>query len=212
MSVPLDGLARSALGFAAILLALACGESRQEKFEKAMHAAEVARTALDSAREGFASHEVVAEEARAAAAEAEAELGVARQKLDAASATYESARAEVARWADDASVTRVLQQQLLDEPALAVAAVSARVENGTALLEGSAPDDETRERAAAIAREIPGVVDVQSQIAVVAVAPAPVEATTGTATDAPSAAMTEPPAENEIDTAEPYEPAPAPAP
>jgi hypothetical protein len=160
---------------AAIGIALAvfgCGESRQEKFDKAMRAAAVARTSLDSARQELAATESAAEEARAEAADAEAELATASRKLDAATATYESARAEVAKWADDASVTRVLQQQLLDEPALEAAAVSARVEHGVALLEGSAPDEATRERAEAIARETPGVVDVQSQL-VVASATAP---------------------------------------
>jgi osmotically-inducible protein OsmY len=160
-----------AIAVLAALALLACGESRQEKFEKAMHEAEVAREALDAARGELASREVAYEAEREEAREAEEALEIARRKLDAASASYDGARAEVAKWADDASVSRVLQQALLDESALAHAAIAARVEHGVALLEGTAPDDAARERALEIAREIPGVAEVQSRIEVVAPAP-----------------------------------------
>lgn len=166
---------RTQIGFGALLACalVACGESRQEKFEKAMQSAEVARRSLDSAREEFASRELEYEKARAAEQEAESELATSRQKLDAATNTWESARVEVAKWADDASVSRVLQQELLAEPALEAAALSARVEQGVAILEGNVPDAAASERAVAIAREIPGVADVQSRIAIAAPAPAP---------------------------------------
>jgi osmotically-inducible protein OsmY len=142
-----------------------CGESRQEKFEKAMKAADAARTTLDSARAEYAKQETETEKARSAAAESESDLAEAQRKLDAATTSFESARGEVAKWADDASVTRLLQQRLLEEPALEHATVAARVENGVALLEGTAPA-EAADRAASIARETPGVVDVQSRLTV----------------------------------------------
>lgn len=161
---------------AALLLATACGESRQEKFEKAMQAAEVAQTSVASAREEYAKRDAAYAEAREAASEAEAERDVAQRKLDAANTTLESARIEVAKWADDASVTRVLQQRLLDEKSLETAAVSGRVEQGVALLEGSVPDESARERAVEIARETPGVIDVRDSLGAAtppAAAPAP---------------------------------------
>lgn len=149
---------------AALLLATACGESRQEKFEKAMRAAEVAQTSLTSAREEYTKRDAAYAEAREAATEAEAEREAAQRKLDAATTTLESARTEVAKWADDASVSRVLQQRLLDDASLETAAVSARVEQGVALLEGSVADEAARERALDVARETPGVIEVRSAL------------------------------------------------
>ena len=189
-------IAIAVIGLALASLALACGESRQDKFEKAMRAAEVARTGLDSARDEYGKREAAYQEARAAADEAEAELGTARQKLDAATATWDASRVEVARWADDASVSRVLQQALLDEPGLATAALSARVEQGVALLEGTVPNDAVRERAVAIARGTPGVADVQSRITVAAGAPAPPAAAAPEATAPAESAPAEPSAEH----------------
>jgi len=164
---------RIGLGVLLLSAIVACGESRQEKFEKAMQSAETARRGLDAAREEYASREIEYEKARAAEQEAESELATSRRKLDAATNTWESARGEVAKWADDASVSRVLQQELLAEPALEAAALSARVEQGIAILEGTVPDTDAANRAVAIASEIPGVVDVQSRIAVATPAPAP---------------------------------------
>jgi osmotically-inducible protein OsmY len=181
---------------ALLLAALACGESRQEKFEKAMRAAEAARTSLEAAQRDLAKQESAYEKAREAAAAAEAEVENGRRKVEAATATLESTRTEVAKWADDASVSRLLQQRLLSEPTLEKAAVSARVEHGVALLEGTVPDAKASERAAVIAHETPGVVDVQSHVTVsgpgaaapvapASAAPPPVE--TETAPAAPEA-------------------------
>jgi len=150
----------------ALLAFVGCSESRQEKFEKAMRAAEAARTSLDAAQHDYAKSESAYAKARDAAAAAEAALGTAREKVETATAALESARAEVAKWADDASVSRLLQQRLLAEPTLEKATVSARVEHGVALLEGSVPDAKASARAAVIARETPGVLEVQSHVAV----------------------------------------------
>lgn len=158
----------------AAALALACSESREEKFEKAMRAADVARVSVDSAKRDYAKQETAVEKARAAADDAEAELATARQRLDAATASFDSARNEVAKWADDASVSRLLQQRLLAESALEKAAVAARVENGVALLTGTVPDSTAAQRAVEIARETPGVVDVRSELAMPAAASPPV--------------------------------------
>jgi hypothetical protein len=177
----------------ALLAFLGCRESRQEKFEKAMRAVDAAKATLDSAQHDYAKQESAYQKARDAATAAEAELATAHQRVEAATAAVESARTEVAKWADDASVSRLLQQRLLSEPTLEKAAVSARVEHGVALLEGSVPDAKASERAAVIARETPGVLEVQSHIAVSApaqaapAAAAPAPAQTETAPAAPEA-------------------------
>jgi len=173
----------------ALLAFLGCRESRQEKFEKAMRAAEAAQTSLGAAQRDLAKQESAYEKAREAASATEAALANARQKVEAATAAVESARTEVAKWADDASVSRLLQQRLLSEPTLEKSAVSARVEHGVALLEGSVPDAKASQRAAVIAHETPGVLEVQSHIAVsepggtapAAAAPAPAQAETAPA-------------------------------
>jgi osmotically-inducible protein OsmY len=183
---------RSLAAAVALLALVGCSESRQEKFEKAMRAVEAARTSLDAAQHDYAKSESEYAKARDAAAAAEAALGTARGKVEAATAKLESARSEVAKWADDASVSRLLQQRLLAEPTLEKAAVSARVEHGVALLEGSVPDAKASGRAAVIARETPGVLEVQSHITV---------STPSQAAPAPAAAAAAPPAPVGAETA-----------
>jgi osmotically-inducible protein OsmY len=161
---PLPGAFAALLAMAAI----ACGESRQEKFERALRVAESAQEAVASARDEVAQREAAYEKATAAARAAEEDLADATRKLDAAQASLDGARAEVAKWADDASVFRVVQQRLLESDELADGAVSARVEQGVAVLEGQVAEDADRERAIEIARETPGVVAVQSRLTVAA--------------------------------------------
>jgi osmotically-inducible protein OsmY len=148
------------------LFALGCGESRQEKFDRALRVAESAQEAVESARKEVAENEARFEKASEAAREAEDDLGAARGKLDAAQSSLAGARAEVAKWADDASVFRVVQQRLLEDGELDDAAVSARVEQGVAVLEGNVATEAERDRAIAIARETPGIAEVQSRLTV----------------------------------------------
>ena len=99
-------LAALAIGAA---LMLGCGESRQEKFERALRDAEAARINLESAREQVKKSEETYDEARKSAAHAEAELDAARGDLDAASDRLESARAEVLKWAPDGTLPPEMQ-------------------------------------------------------------------------------------------------------
>jgi osmotically-inducible protein OsmY len=175
----------AAVAVAIALVVAGCSESRQEKFEKAMRAADTAHSTLESAKKDYAKQEKATEEARNAAAESESALATSRQKLDAAAASYETARAEVAKWADDAEVSRLLQQRLLADGPLEKAAVAGRGENGVAVLEGTVPDAAAAERAVEIARETPGVVDVQSRLAL----PMASEPTAGPPAAEPAAPM-----------------------
>lgn len=191
---------RSLMGVAAIAIALvtACSESREEKFEKALRVAESAQESVTSARKEVDKELAKYEKASAAAQAAEKKLGKARSKLDSAEASAARARAEVAKWADDATVFRTVQRRLLEEKSLGDAAVSARVQGGVAYLEGRVATRSERERAIQIARETPGVVDVQSQIAVgsagettESIAPAPAAEPMPAPTPAPAPAPIE---------------------
>ena len=185
------------------LAAAGCGESRQETYEKAMRAADAARSTLDAAQKEYGKREKATEKARSEVAEAEAALATARKKLDAANQGFESARAEVAKWSDDTSMSRLLQQRLLADKALEKAAVAGRVENGVALLEGTVPDATAGERAAAIARDTPGVVDVQSRLSV-PTARAAVPAAEAPVAEAPAAAPPETPPTEAVPIEEPH--------
>ena len=83
----------------AAALLLGCGESRQQKFERALRDAEAARVDLEAEREELKQSEASYEEARQAAERAETKLEAARRDLAAASDRLEAARAEVLKWA-----------------------------------------------------------------------------------------------------------------
>lgn len=202
----------SLIGIVALLACglVACSESREEKYEKALRAAESAQKGVESARKEVAAELAKYEKASAVAEAAEKKLAKARSQLDSAEASAVKARAQVAEWADDATVFRAVQKHLLDEKSLRDAAVSARVQGGVAYLEGNVPNESQRERAVEIARETPGVIDVQSQITVrsasattPSIAPAPIP------TPAPTPVETLPAEAPPVETI-PADPAPAP--
>lgn len=157
----------------AIALISACSESREEKYEKALRVAESAKKHVDSAHREVDKELKQYEKASAAAEAAEKRLAKARSKLESAEASAAIARADVAKWADDVTVFRSVQGRLLEAKALGDAAVTARVQDGVVYLEGRVESDSERKRAVQIARETPGVVDVQSQITVGSSAPTP---------------------------------------
>ncbi len=195
----------SLIGIAAVLALglVACSETREEKFEKALRGAEAAQKVVESARKEVETELAKYEKASAAAESAEKRLSKARAQLDSAESSAAKARAEVAKWADDATVFRTVQRRLLEEKSLGEAAVSARVQGGVAYLEGRVPNEKARERAIQIARETPGVLDVQSQIGV-----GSVTATTPSIAPAPVPEPVPTPAPVEAFPAEP-EPVPA---
>jgi uncharacterized protein (DUF3084 family) len=83
----------------AAALLFGCGESRQEKFERALREAEAARVDLEAEREQVKQREAGYEQARKAAERAESELEAARGDVASASDRLEAARAEVLKWA-----------------------------------------------------------------------------------------------------------------
>jgi uncharacterized protein HemX len=86
------------LAIAAALL-VGCGESRQQKFERALREAEEARVDLEGEREQVKQREASYEDAQKAAERAEADLEAARRELASANDRLDTARAEVLKWA-----------------------------------------------------------------------------------------------------------------
>ena len=93
-------------------LVVGCGESRQEKFERALRQAEAARVDLEAAREQLTRSEASYEEAHKAAERAEGQLEAARHDLDGANDRLEAARAEVLKWAPDGTLPPEMQAPL----------------------------------------------------------------------------------------------------
>jgi osmotically-inducible protein OsmY len=147
-----------ALGTA--LIALACGGSDPEAdLEQASQALEEARAQV--------------EEGRAAVQELEGEVQEAQKRLADARAALREAETELARResAVDLSATddvlfRSVQKRLLEDDDLAEVAIAARVSKGVVTLSGSVSNAKLRDRALEIARETPGVEDVESRIEV----------------------------------------------
>ena len=86
-----------------------CGESRQEKFERALREVKAARVDLEAASEQLAKSESSYAEARKAAEHAEAELEAARGDVDSATNRLEGARAEALKWAPDGALPPEMQ-------------------------------------------------------------------------------------------------------
>lgn len=119
--------------------------------------------AIAAAREEVEARRGELAEAERSAGEAERALGRARTAL--AEAEDQLAR-ELGARPPDGELFRAIQHQLLVEPALAHVAIAAEVAEGVVTLRGAAPDGHTAQVAEALARAVPGVVDVRNQIRV----------------------------------------------
>jgi hyperosmotically inducible protein len=199
---------RTALALSLVLAAaIGCSESRQDRFQHAVEREQAARTDVASAQKQVDQRRKDYERADRAAREAEKQLAEARDRLNAANGRFESAQAEVSKWADDATLFRTLQKRLLEAKGLQDAAVSARVQRGVAILDGTAPDAEARDRAIQVARETPGIVDVESHITV-ASGSAPAAAPANPAPAAAAPAPSPPPSKTPPEPAPDATPAP----
>lgn len=156
----------SASGALVLGLALAlggaagCGDDATQRWQEAKEELEEARKAVREA-------EAVVEKRRKALEEAEAMLARAKEREREARARLDAARSEVSEEATDAVLFRAVQERLLEDEKLEDVAISAQVSDGVVTLRGEVPAPELRDRAIEIARGVPGVVDVQSQIRVV---------------------------------------------
>jgi len=141
----------------ALLGLAACGEDPQEKFEDAVAHLEARQAALEEARSEVDRRQEAVDAARD-------ELEKAREKVREAEARVAEARERVRASANDEVLFRAVQTRLLEK--LDDAAVDADVQGGVVTLSGAVPDEEVRDRAVAIAREVPGVVEVKSRLRV----------------------------------------------
>lgn len=142
------------------LFATGCGEPSQEEL-------------LQAATDALAEAEVEVEEASAELALREEELALAQtgrdqaaQRLRDGERILAESREQVGLHATDGLLFRKVQQALLEDEGLGDAAVSAHVDDGVVTLTGEVPDEATRERANAVARNVPGVAEVKTLLQV----------------------------------------------
>jgi len=140
--------------------AAGCGDDATQRWHEA-------KEKLEETRESVREAETEVEKRREALEEAEATLARAKEREREARARLDAARSEVSEEATDAVLFRAVQKRLLEDQKLQDVAISAQVNDGVVTLRGEVSDPEVRDRAIDIARGVPGVVDVQSQIRVV---------------------------------------------
>jgi len=145
--------------FAALVLAACGGDSERERLERAAKALSAAQHDVARAREDVAAKQAEADAANASLEAARSRLADAESRLASASSS------EDLRVSDDV-IFRSVQERLLEDRRLRDVAVRAAVTQGTVVLSGRVPDEKLRERALEIARDTPGVVNVDSQIEV----------------------------------------------
>jgi hyperosmotically inducible periplasmic protein len=98
------------------------------------------------------------------AAEAKADMQEAGK--DAKQATEQAADTATNK-VKDIAITTAVNAELARDPALSSLRINVDTSNGRVALRGSAPDAESRERAAALAMKVDGVVAVENQLVVV---------------------------------------------
>ena len=137
------------------------GDSQEQELEDATAAVVAKQEAVQEAREEVEARQQVVAEARKDLEAAESELRIREQAL-------RDAQSQVGFKATDSTLFRSVQRRLLDDPELDDLAVSVRVVKGVVTLQGAVPDEAARARAEEVAKETPGVVNVDNQVQVVA--------------------------------------------
>ena len=136
------------------------GESQEQALEEATAAVIAERDAVQEAREKVDVRQQAVDEARDELDEAKDELRIREQAL-------REAESHVGLKATDAALFRSVQRRLLDDEGLEDLAIAVQVEKGVVTLQGTVSDEEDRAHAEEVARETPGVVTIENQIAVV---------------------------------------------
>jgi osmotically-inducible protein OsmY len=141
----------------AAVLAGACGGGDEEQFR-------LAAQALTAARESVEQAQRAVEERRARLEVAQAELAEAERQLREAEEGLREAESRVDLKATDAALFRAVQKRLLENERLRDVAIDADVRRGVVELTGSVPDERTAAAAVEVAREVPGVMRVESRL------------------------------------------------
>jgi hyperosmotically inducible periplasmic protein len=146
---------------ALVVFALACGEpSREAQLRDAQKELTEAEKNLEDAR---GEHESRAK----ALAEAQQAHDEARDSVRKAEARADAARSAVGLFATDDVLFRSVQKALLEDDRLREVAIAASVRDGRVTLSGEVPNARLRDRAVDLAKKIPGVADVNSEIRVI---------------------------------------------
>jgi osmotically-inducible protein OsmY len=153
-----------------MLLLVSCGPTDPEvMLREASERVAERRLIVEQARERLDKREEALD-----AAEAERDRAI--QALRDAERRLEAAETEVAEHASDELLFRVVQRHLLEDRSLEGVAIAAEVAGRVVVLSGDVADPKLRDRAVAVAREIPGVRGVESRIRVATPAkPAPAD-------------------------------------
>ncbi len=140
----------------ALLLALgACGKKDDSK---------TAGQQLDSA---IAKTGDAAAEAKAKTESSMANAGTAiKDAAQTAETTSANAVGKASEKLDDAAITMAVASGFAKDPDLSVLKINVDTKNGVVVLNGSAPSDSARERAATIAKAVKGVSSVDNKLVV----------------------------------------------
>ena len=161
----MPAVVRHALSWLALVLAvgisgsiLGCGEPDPEE------ALEAASAELDGAREELTSSDAGVREIRTQMRELEERLADAERVRREAQRHVNEAEALVSKRASNDVLFRAVQRRLLEDPALADAAVTAHVSSRVVTLRGEVANAQLHDRAVEVARAAPGVSRVVSEL------------------------------------------------
>lgn len=138
--------------------------SEDELLLRAADAAEESRQQLAKATRSLAEKDEAVSRAEAELAKAKTERDQSKQVVrEARRRLLENQRA-VSESATDTALFRLVQRRLLEDKKLKDVAISVYVVDGVITLQGSVPDEGTRDHALTIVRNVPGVTFVDSQM------------------------------------------------
>ena len=137
---------------------LGCGEPDPEE------ALEAASAELDGARQELAASDAGVREIRTQMRELEDQLADAERVRREAQRHVNEAEALVSERASNDVLFRAVQRRLLEDPALADAAVTAHVVSRVVTLRGEVANARLLDRAVEVARAAPGVARVVSEL------------------------------------------------
>lgn len=139
----------------------ACGGGSERSAEQMLNDAQ---QALRDARNDVLEASERLKEKEEALAVAKVEVEKAREQVHTAQAQLDSVEKTVDLKATDGLLFRAIQRKLLDDERLEEAVVSVHVDKGLVTLRGQVPSDEEKEIAVEIARQVPGVASVTSEL------------------------------------------------
>lgn len=141
-------------------LAIACGEDpAAQRLRETGKELESARSRVEKLEERVAERQETVDKAQAELQKAQSALNEARERV-------QKLQTELQDTATDEAIFRAVQLRLLEADKLSDVAIAARVNGGVVTLSGDVPNEGVRDRAVEVAKSVPGVAAVQSEIQV----------------------------------------------